>query len=139
MRAKWHGGRRTGGLDQLAGADARRVGFWVDAEPSPEEVAIQAEEFRRLLDGLGDDKLRAIALAKLEGLTDQKIAERIQHSRKWVVRKLAVIRERLKGEPREDVPSELVTGMSGWTDCTIDDRGNSPASALTRVSGPMDI
>jgi DNA-directed RNA polymerase specialized sigma24 family protein len=92
--------RGTGGAGASDGLEAARVpraGVWIEAEPGPEELAIQAEEFRRVLDGLGDPVLREIALAKLEGLTDEEIAERFTKSRKWVQRKLAVIRERLRG------------------------------------------
>ena len=86
-----------GGLDQLEAGHIPRGGVWVDAEPSPEEVAIQAEEFQRLLAGLGEGPLRAIALAKLDGLTDDEIAGRFGRSRKWVQRKLTLIREQLRG------------------------------------------
>jgi DNA-directed RNA polymerase specialized sigma24 family protein len=84
--------------DELEGVRVPRAGVWIDAEPSPEELAIHAEEFGCLLDGLGDDTLRAIALAKLKGLTDEEVAERFARSRKWVQRKLTLIRERLRRE-----------------------------------------
>jgi DNA-directed RNA polymerase specialized sigma24 family protein len=87
-----------GGLDRLEAGSLPRGGVWVAAEPSPEEVAIQAEEFQRLLAGLGEETLRAIALAKLDGLTDDEIAGRFGRGRKWVQRKLVLIRERLRRE-----------------------------------------
>jgi hypothetical protein len=93
--------RGAGGTGQGGGLEAGRVpraGVWIDAEPSPEELVIHAEEFRRLLDGLGDNLLREIALAKLEGLTDEEVAKRFAKSRKWVQRKLTLIRERLRRE-----------------------------------------
>ena len=40
--------------------------------------------------------LREIALAKLEGLTDEEVAERFAKSRKWVQSKACAIRERLR-------------------------------------------
>ena len=87
-----------GGLDRLEAGHLLRGGVRIAAEPSPEEeVAIQAEEFQRLLAGL-EEPLRAIALAKLDGLTDDEIAVRFGRGRKWVQRKLTLIRERLRRE-----------------------------------------
>ena len=86
-----------GVLDQFRGGPSPPRGVWVDAEPSPEEVAIQAEELQRLLEGLDED-WRAIALAKLDGLTDEQVASRFGKSRKWVQRKLTLIRARLREE-----------------------------------------
>jgi DNA-directed RNA polymerase specialized sigma24 family protein len=88
----------TDGLDRLEGVHLVPGGAWVEVEPSPEEAAIQAEEFERLLNNLGDETLRAIALAKLQGLTDDQVAGRFGRSRKWVQRKLVLIRERLRAE-----------------------------------------
>jgi DNA-directed RNA polymerase specialized sigma24 family protein len=43
---------------------------------------------------LGDDRLREVALLKLEGSTGEEIAERLQVARRTVVRRLQRIRER---------------------------------------------
>lgn len=88
----------AGGPDRLGGGRMRRGGAWINAEPSPEEVAIQAEEVERLLDKLGDETLRAIVLAKLERLTDEEVAARFGKYREWVVRQLKVCRVRLRAE-----------------------------------------
>jgi RNA polymerase sigma factor (sigma-70 family) len=64
----------------------------VDAGPSPEFAAQVADEFRRLLELLGDDSLRAVAMAKLEGYTNRQIAERIGCIEQTVERKLRSIR-----------------------------------------------
>jgi DNA-directed RNA polymerase specialized sigma24 family protein len=90
---------------QLEGGYLSLEGVWIDVEPSAEEAAILAEEFDLLIEGLGDDTLRQVALAKLEGLTDQAIAERLNRSRKWVCRKLAMIRMRLIEKSNRGVPS----------------------------------
>lgn len=61
-------------------------------EPTPELAAQAAEECRRLLDGLGEDKLRQVAVAKMEGLTNAEVAGRLGWSLATVERKLALIR-----------------------------------------------
>ena len=75
--------KRGGGLVQpaseLAGPDseddilARAVG----SEPTPEFAAMVAEEYRRLLDRLGDDVLRQVAIHRMEGFTGDAIAEKL--------------------------------------------------------------
>jgi RNA polymerase sigma factor (sigma-70 family) len=62
-------------------------------EVSPERAAIVAEECRRLLDALGDEMLRAVAIAKMEGYTNKEIAERRRVSEPTIERKLNRIRK----------------------------------------------
>ena len=64
----------------------------VGVEPTPEFAAQVAEEYQRLLDLLGDESLRQVALSKMEGCTDDEVAERLDCSRRSVVRKLKTIR-----------------------------------------------
>ena len=65
----------------------------VAARGLPPEFAAQlSDELRRLLDSLGDDTLRAIAVAKIEGFTSAEIAERLGCTERTVRRKLEVIR-----------------------------------------------
>jgi DNA-directed RNA polymerase specialized sigma24 family protein len=61
-------------------------------EPTPEFAAQVAEECQRLLDRLGDDELRAVALAKMEGDTTAQIAAKFGRSPRSVERKLQLIR-----------------------------------------------
>ena len=61
-------------------------------EPTPELAAQFADECRRLLEALEDGKLRAVALAKMEGCTTEEIAKRQRCSIPTVERKLARIR-----------------------------------------------
>jgi DNA-directed RNA polymerase specialized sigma24 family protein len=77
-----------GGLDQVLGK-----------EPTPELVAIFADDCRRLLDRLGDDLLRRIALLTLEGFETDEIAKQLDCARRTVQRKLRVIRELWSQEP----------------------------------------
>ena len=65
----------------------------VGREPTPEFAAMMAEEFRRLLDRLGDEQLRQIALQRMEGYTGDEIAERLGCARRTVARRLELIRQ----------------------------------------------
>ena len=69
------------GLDQVIGA-----------EPTPDFAAQVAEECRRLLDLLGDDQLRFIALRRMEGYSPEEIAGRLGCAPRTVERKLQRIR-----------------------------------------------
>jgi RNA polymerase sigma factor (sigma-70 family) len=64
----------------------------VGAEPTPEFAAQIAEEYQRLLDLLGDESLCRVAVWKMEGLTNDEVAERLDCSRRTVARKLDTIR-----------------------------------------------
>jgi DNA-directed RNA polymerase specialized sigma24 family protein len=74
--------------DSGDGALARVLG----QEPTPEFAAQVAEEYQRLLDLLGDDELRAIALWKMEGETNEDIAAKLGCVPRTVERRLRVIR-----------------------------------------------
>jgi hypothetical protein len=93
--AKRGGGRLRGEsvFDQgpAAAADAG-IGGVAGDEPTPEFAAIVTEEYQRLIEQLGDDTLRQIALLKLEGYTNEEIAERLGCVVRTVERKLRFIR-----------------------------------------------
>jgi DNA-directed RNA polymerase specialized sigma24 family protein len=61
-------------------------------EPDPAFAAQVAEECRRLLDALGDDGLRALAVRKMEGYTSEEIAALLGCSLATVERRLRLIR-----------------------------------------------
>jgi DNA-directed RNA polymerase specialized sigma24 family protein len=61
-------------------------------EPSPEFAAQVAEEYQRLLDILGDDELRSVALGKMEGYTVEEIAAKLGFAPRSIKRKLQLIR-----------------------------------------------
>jgi DNA-directed RNA polymerase specialized sigma24 family protein len=65
----------------------------VGNEPTPVFAAQVAEECRRLLEALGDDALRQVALARMEGYTNDEIAERLGCARRTVARRLDLIRK----------------------------------------------
>jgi RNA polymerase sigma factor (sigma-70 family) len=61
-------------------------------EPPPELAAELAEEYRRLLDRLGDPQLQTIALWKVEGYSNEEIAGKLGCGLRSVERKLHRIR-----------------------------------------------
>jgi DNA-directed RNA polymerase specialized sigma24 family protein len=69
-------------------------------EPTPELAVEVAEECRRLLDGLGDAQLRAVAQAKMEGYSNAEIAAQLGKSVGTVERKLQLIRKAWEHEAR---------------------------------------
>jgi RNA polymerase sigma factor (sigma-70 family) len=75
-----------------AGWDEAAIEQVVGEEPTPEFAAQVAEEYQRLLDLLADDTLRQVAVWKMEGLTNDEVAERLACSRRTVARKLETIR-----------------------------------------------
>ncbi len=70
-----------GGLEQVVGT-----------EPSPEFAIMIADEYRRLLHSLGDETLQQIALWKMEGHTNEEIAQQLGCALRTVANKLNLIR-----------------------------------------------
>jgi DNA-directed RNA polymerase specialized sigma24 family protein len=83
-------GRPPGGKAALPLGDA--VEQVVGPEPTPEFAAQVAEEYRRLLDKLGNNELRSIAVWKMEGHTNQEVAARLGCAPPTVERRLRLIR-----------------------------------------------
>ncbi len=61
---------------------------------TPQMMAIIEEEGQRLLEALEDEKLQQIALWKLEGFTNDEIAEKLSLTTRSIERKLQRIREK---------------------------------------------
>jgi len=98
-----HREKRGGGHVRQASAlvgegDADAFAAVLGREPTPELAAQLAEECRRLLDGLDDTDLRAVAVAKMEGWTNAEIAGLRGSSIATVERKLNLIRKRWQRE-----------------------------------------
>ena len=74
-------GSHPHGIDQLIGR-----------EPTPDFAAEVAEELQQLLKSLGDERLRRIAVAKMEGLTNEELANNLGMSPRTIQRKLRLIR-----------------------------------------------
>jgi DNA-directed RNA polymerase specialized sigma24 family protein len=93
--------KRGGGavLDEAAlagpvgeGMEERELEQILGREPSPEFALQVAEEYERLLACLDDDTLRAVALWKMEGQSNNDIAARLGCAPRTVTRKLRRIR-----------------------------------------------
>jgi DNA-directed RNA polymerase specialized sigma24 family protein len=69
------------------------IDLLLGTEPTPEFAALVADECRRLLDRLGDETLRAVAVWKMEGQTNAAIAARLGCVDSTVERKLQRIRD----------------------------------------------
>ncbi|MFO0818370.1 MAG: ECF-type sigma factor [Pirellulales bacterium] len=76
------GDDELGGIDQIAGA-----------VPTAEFAGQVSEECRELFDRLGDEILRRIAVAKMEGYTNDEIAQQLNVQTRTIERKLRLIRE----------------------------------------------
>jgi DNA-directed RNA polymerase specialized sigma24 family protein len=62
-------------------------------DPSPDVCAMLADSLNRLLSLLGDDELREIALSKLNGMSNEEVAETLQRSVPTIERRLRLIRD----------------------------------------------
>jgi DNA-directed RNA polymerase specialized sigma24 family protein len=62
------------------------------AAPTPEFAALVADEFGRLLGELRDDSLRFVAVLRMEGYTNEEIAQELRCSLRTVARKIELIR-----------------------------------------------
>jgi DNA-directed RNA polymerase specialized sigma24 family protein len=98
-RAKRGGGKVAAETD-LRGEDEENavLAGIIGDEPTPALAVQVAEECRRLLDQLGDDDLRSIAIWQMEGYTVEEIARKLGRSERTIARKLVVIRETWSGE-----------------------------------------
>jgi DNA-directed RNA polymerase specialized sigma24 family protein len=98
------GRRKRGGAavvvsgDAEAGGEEGMLAEVMSREPSPEMAAEAAEEYRRLLNLLGDKDLEAIAVARMEGCGVEEIATRVGFAPRSVKRKLRLIRDIWQGE-----------------------------------------
>jgi DNA-directed RNA polymerase specialized sigma24 family protein len=64
----------------------------IGLEPTPAFAAELVDNYRRLLDRLGNDQLRAIAVWKMEGWTNAEIAAKLDRAPSRVESKLRLIR-----------------------------------------------
>jgi len=92
------GAGRVQTLEDLAERGAEGL---LDLEPTPALAAQVTDECRRLLDMLGDETLRSVALWKMEGYTNAEIARKLGCVEQTVERKLQRIRRRWEREENE--------------------------------------
>jgi DNA-directed RNA polymerase specialized sigma24 family protein len=95
-RRQKRGGGKVRELSALAtGAAGSAQAVFADlfaTEPTPEMAAEVAEECHRRLEGLGDDDLRRVAVAKMDGYSNAEIAAQLGCVVSTVERRLKVIR-----------------------------------------------
>jgi RNA polymerase sigma factor (sigma-70 family) len=91
-----HANKRGGGQSPLS--DEEGLAGIACREPSPQVVAEMVESWERLLSRLGDDEMRTIAIYKMEGHSNEEIAERIGRVPRTVERRLQRIRALLSSD-----------------------------------------
>jgi len=90
--------RGESAFDDMDRAGSARPGLDQFADPDPAAVDQFTQSVRELLEALGDELLRQIAMAKLEGYTNKEIAQRLGISLRGVERKLQLIRQKWESE-----------------------------------------
>jgi DNA-directed RNA polymerase specialized sigma24 family protein len=97
LNRKKRGSGRVRVESDLAGADLEgsETGLerMMGREPTPAFAAMVTDECRRLLEALGEETLRRIALLRMEGYTDPEIAAQLGCGLRTVGRKLELIRK----------------------------------------------
>lgn len=84
------------------------IGDALGSEPTPEFSAMVAENCRTMLDSLGEESLRTVAILTLQGYTAAEVAEKLGCVRRTVERKLARIRD--KWGEQQPLPPEDADG-----------------------------
>jgi DNA-directed RNA polymerase specialized sigma24 family protein len=99
-RARRGGGRVLAEAALVPGTPAGEAGLAAVPcpRPTPAFAALLADEYRRLIGLLGDDRLREVARLKLEGHANDEIARRLDCGLRTVERKLTLIRSRWQRE-----------------------------------------
>jgi DNA-directed RNA polymerase specialized sigma24 family protein len=87
-----HGAQKRGGGASPEGSPEALEAV-IGREPTPEFAAMVAEEYERLLGMLEDEGLRRVAVWRMEGYSNDEIAERLGCARRTVARRLELIRQ----------------------------------------------
>ena len=88
---------RGGGVERV-GDDATFLEALVSPEPPPDLVWMMREECQRLLAMLERQDVRSVAMLKVDGYTNEEVAEHLGCTRRSVQRRLALIRDIWSGE-----------------------------------------
>ena len=78
---------------EAAGYEENALAQVVGNAPTPEFAAVVTERFESLLKRLKDDDLRRITMGKMEGYTNDELAEQLGCSLRTVERRLSLVRE----------------------------------------------
>lgn len=100
-KAQKHGGGRVFAETDLPG-DSGPFQFQnlISDEPTPEFLVQLAEQHQHLMDLLGDEKQRIVALRRIEGYSVEEIATELNVTARTVTRKLTLIRDKWEKELR---------------------------------------
>jgi RNA polymerase sigma factor (sigma-70 family) len=71
---------------------------YIRDEPTPEFIAMMTEQLHRLLDHLREPELQSLAIAKMEGYSNDELAQRDGCSLRTIERRLKLIREKCRQE-----------------------------------------
>lgn len=111
-RQKRGGGRVRGDsyfFDELHPDERAGIDNCLGSEPTPDFAHQMVEEFHRLIALLESPQLASIAVAKLEGFSNDEIAEQQQVRTRTIERKLRIIREiwdAAADQPQPNSPDE---------------------------------
>jgi len=97
VRARKRGAGRVRGESAFVSDDSSsRVGIEqvMGREPTPAFAAMVAENCTALLEALGDETLKKVALCKMEGYSNEEIASKLGYTTRTVERKLSRIRDK---------------------------------------------
>ena len=92
QQSQKRGGAGLGNERPRSRASWKELEAVVGTEPDPAFAAQIADEFRMLLARLADDRLREVALLKLEGYTNDEMATKLGCSPRSVTHRLLLIR-----------------------------------------------
>lgn len=81
----------------------------IKEDDDPQLLILMAEQYRRLLDILQDAELEQLAIYKMEGYTNEEVAERLGYSRRTVQRMLNLIKKLWTFEVQESGEPATVT------------------------------
>ena len=90
-----HGATSNGGNGQIRDSLADAADH-----VTPEIAAVLEEEIRLLLESLGESELQQLALSKLQGFTNEEIAEQLGCSLRTIERRLYLIRRKWSNRER---------------------------------------
>jgi DNA-directed RNA polymerase specialized sigma24 family protein len=91
-RIRWETRQRRGGREQPQKSPEQSLEELLSQEPTPDFLLLMEEQCARLLSLLRDDTLRAVVRRKLEGYTNEQIAQFLDISVHAIGRKLRMIR-----------------------------------------------
>ena len=98
------GGGQVAGESVFDDTTAPGIGGVAGAALPPAVEAELADDMLRMLDALGDDELKSIALWKMEGYTNVEIATRLGKALATVERRLSLIRKTWERADAPDAP-----------------------------------